>query len=470
MELSRTARIAFILVFILFVQSYATGNILPSFFGIGLLAYILFVKESYKNTIGDHDVEISRNIEKKTYFADDPIRVSIDFYYPFNDSVRLALKDRMPEHSFVLEGDTQFDNMVDMPNGVKYSYELVRTMRGTAQFEGIDTKVSDKRGLFYITRGYDLLSEITYLDSKSNIKRAEALSKGTQRDDVTQDDLTMSSGIERIGIREYQPGDRITDIDWKASSRFMKMLTKLSKSEKYGSLYLLLDTSRSMRASYGNKSKFNHSILLSMQLAKIFLDHDTPTGFVAFDEYNYIDAVYPSTEKNQYRQILDLLDMLPNAFAATYPHAPDYEQSDLDNDSKEFLSKIIPFISGTKRSVRSMLMTSGFYNAMSNIIDQRREKALMIVISDLESQSRSLMNTLKMVAGRGNEVILVTPYSPWYDMSLKDLDIKTAEALYDSYLLKSRNISILKGNGIKVIEETPEDSIGIIYPKIAGEI
>ena len=470
MESNRLARIFFIFALILFVQSYVSENILPSIIGISVLSYVLFARSSFRTAVGGQDVEIKRTIAKKTYFADEPVNISISYSYPFKDNVSIKIVDRLPESSFVLEGSNIFDGVSYYYNSIDFTYELVRTKRGRVLLEGLDTVITDKRGLFYVSDYYELEGEMTYLDSRQNIQRADAIAKGSSKEDVVQEDLTLASGMLYAGIRDYQPGDKTSDIDWKASSRLLRLLTKLSESEKYGNIYIILDASRTMRATYRNMSKFNHSILLSMQLAKIFIEHDTPTGFVAFDEHVVIDAVHSSYNRDQYKLILDSLDKLPETYKTTYFQAPNYEQSDLDPESKVFLSKIMPYVFGTKRSVRTLLGSSGFYSTVDNIIDNSKSKAMMIILSDLESQTKTLLNTLRMVSSRGHDVILITPYSPWYDMGIKDMDMDVAEKLYENYLVKSKNISMLKSVGVKIIEETPYDSIDIIYPKIAGEM
>ena len=469
MELSRKARVFFIFVFILFVQSYLTKNILPLFIAIGALAYVLFTKSSFSHALGSQEVDLERTVQKTTYFANEPIRVDLKYSYPFNDEVFVELRDRMPQYSFALEGSNVHKDAVSSLRGTSYSYDVVREKRGTAVFEGVDVIVSDKRGLYSIRKAYDVRDEITYQDSRDNIKRADYMARGSPREEVLEEDIAITKGMDFAGIREYQPGDSISDIHWKASSKMQKLLTKLSESEKYGSIYVLLDTSRSMRSSYGNRSKFNHSMLLTMQLTKVFLEHENPTGFVAFDEHTVLEKVNPAFNRSQYHMILNSLEKLPDAYSSTFTSNPSYEQEELDRESKDFLGVVLPYLSGAKRAVKTVMGTSGLYRTVLSMGD-KYEKSLMLVISDLESNSKALTDTMKMVCSRGGEVLLITPYSPWYDIELRSMDVDTAESLYKNYLIKRKNMAIMRNLGVKIIEETPEESLHILYPRIREEL
>ncbi|HOP08599.1 MAG TPA: hypothetical protein PLC12_00060, partial [Candidatus Methanofastidiosa archaeon] len=118
MELSRDARILFALIFVLFLQSYLSGNVLPSLLGIGVLSYILFCRSSFAAAVDSQDVNIQRNIQKKTYFAKEPVRVSVSYSYPFTDEVFLEIKDRIPKDSFVLEGSNVHTDVVSSLRGI----------------------------------------------------------------------------------------------------------------------------------------------------------------------------------------------------------------------------------------------------------------------------------------------------------------------------------------------------------------
>ncbi|MBN1785657.1 MAG: DUF58 domain-containing protein [Candidatus Methanofastidiosa archaeon] len=470
MELSRIARLTFIFTLMLFAQGYITGNVLPTLLGMSLLSYLLFARSSFANAVGNGDAKLSRAIERRSLFAEEPVRVEVSYSYPFGDEVMVGIKDVIPKESFTLSGSETHTEMANALKSVSYGYELVRTKRGTAVFEGAEVSMEDKRGLFLIEHSYILRDELTYQDSRHNIKRAESMAKGSTKEEILEKELSLSPGYDFSGIRDYQPGDKISDIDWKASSRFGQLLTKLSEKERYGRVFLLLDASRTMRATHGDRSKFGHSILLCMQMAKIFLEHDNPTGFIVFDEHSVLRKVDANMTKGQYGRILMSIEGLPDAFRATYKEAPSYEQGKLDDESREFLGKIIPYLSGARRGIGSIISASGLYSTVRSMTEGKKEKSLLLVVSDLETQQKGLIGSLKLAIAEGNDVILVTPYSPWYDMSLMDLDVGLAESLYSNYLKKKKALAILKGMGVKLIEETPDDSLDILYPKIAGEM
>lgn len=56
------------------------------------------------------------------------------------------------------------------------------------------------------------------------------------------------NGLDFENLREYNPGDNIRDIDWKATSRSGKMLVKRYIAEKKHNMMVVFDTGKRMTA------------------------------------------------------------------------------------------------------------------------------------------------------------------------------------------------------------------------------
>jgi uncharacterized protein (DUF58 family) len=89
------------------------------------------------------------------------------------------------------------------------------------------------------------------------------------------------------GIREYIPGDRLKDIEWKVTSRFSTLMTKISKREISMPTVILLDCSRSMRRTLDERSKIDHSVQLTLQLTKLLESREHPVELITFGEYGF---------------------------------------------------------------------------------------------------------------------------------------------------------------------------------------
>ena len=144
---------------------------------------------------------------------------------------------------------------------------------------------------------------------RTQLKRFELQAKRSATGDVIGNykSAFKGSGIEYADLREYQAGDDVKHIHWKASARSGKTFVKYFEEERTVRLILVIDTSKSL--AFGSPSSKQQKILefaaLTTFLAKSSGDQ---IGLISFagDVDTYIP---PSSSKSQLTQILvPLLD------------------------------------------------------------------------------------------------------------------------------------------------------------------
>ncbi len=67
-------------------------------------------------------------------------------------------------------------------------------------------------------------------------------------------------GLEFLQLREYRNGDSLRKVDWKATSRRQKLISKDYQDERDQNVVLLIDGGRRMRARDDKLSHFDHSL------------------------------------------------------------------------------------------------------------------------------------------------------------------------------------------------------------------
>jgi uncharacterized protein (DUF58 family) len=82
------------------------------------------------------------------------------------------------------------------------------------------------------------------------------------------------------GLRPYEVGDDLRDLDWAATLRFDRPYLRQYREEVPGSLLLLIDTSASM--GFGEPSKLAYAQGLGCALGYLALAHHDPVGLLAF--------------------------------------------------------------------------------------------------------------------------------------------------------------------------------------------
>jgi uncharacterized protein (DUF58 family) len=72
------------------------------------------------------------------------------------------------------------------------------------------------------------------------------------------------TGVEFADHREYQPGDDFRSLDWNVYQRLERLLVRLYEEEEDLAIYLVLDTSRSMAFSGGDKLRYAKKVVAAL--------------------------------------------------------------------------------------------------------------------------------------------------------------------------------------------------------------
>jgi len=88
-------------------------------------------------------------------------------------------------------------------------------------------------------------------------------------------------GTDFHQMREYRSGDGLRQIDWKATRRARKLISREYQDEKNQQLLLLLDTGRRMLARDGELPHFDHALNASLLLAYLAQRQGDAVGLMA---------------------------------------------------------------------------------------------------------------------------------------------------------------------------------------------
>jgi len=124
-------------------------------------------------------------------------------------------------------------------------------------------------------------------------------------------------GTDFHQMREYRVGDSLRQIDWKASRRARKLISREYQDERNQQLLLVLDTGRRMLARDGELSHFDHALNACLLLAYLALRQGDGVGlFATGGEQRW---VRPKRGMGAIQTLLDTsYDLQPAAVATDY--------------------------------------------------------------------------------------------------------------------------------------------------------
>ena len=109
--------------------------------------------------------------------------------------------------------------------------------------------------------------------------------------------------VEFAQHREYVPGDDIKHIDWKVYGRTGRFYLKQYEEETNLVLWILLDTSESMRYGSGPVTKYDYACMTAAALAYLTIHQADSVGFVTFDG-QVRSFLKPSSQPSHLKEII----------------------------------------------------------------------------------------------------------------------------------------------------------------------
>jgi len=94
--------------------------------------------------------------------------------------------------------------------------------------------------------------------------------------------LLQGEGSDFHQLREFRDGDSLRQIDWKATSRVQKLITREYQQERDQQIVFLLDCSMRMRHTGDNASHMDNALNALVLLAHVALRQGDSTGLMTF--------------------------------------------------------------------------------------------------------------------------------------------------------------------------------------------
>jgi uncharacterized protein (DUF58 family) len=228
-------------------------------------------------------------------------------------------------------------------------YRLRPRQRGEARFAGTQIHRTSPLGLWWRNQFLEQPEVIKVYPNFAAVTRYVLLATDNHLSQIgIRKRPRRGEGLDFHQLREYREGDSPRQVDWKASSRMRKLISREYQDERDQEVVFLIDSGRRMLAHDGELSHFDHTLNAVLLLAYVALRQGDAVGLATFSGtprwlppvkgaalintvLNLLYDLYPSTEAPDYsRATTELMGRhRKRALVVVLTNIRDEDQSDI---------------------------------------------------------------------------------------------------------------------------------------------
>jgi len=226
------------------------------------------------------DIETERQVDEKMSLGTDN-QVEIILYSRSRRPLTLQVKDDPP-----IEFETarrQHNLRLGPYQTQRITYRTVPQSRGDYQFGDIHIRGRSALALTWWQQRIPAQQQVRVYPDLLQVHRYELLARNIH---LQQAGFRLmrrrGEGTEFESLRDYVPDDDFQDIDWKASARRNKPITREYEIERSQNVMLMIDAGRMMCGQIDGMSKLDYAINAALMLAYVASRQDDAVGMMVF--------------------------------------------------------------------------------------------------------------------------------------------------------------------------------------------
>ena len=327
-----------------------------------------------------------------------------------------------PPWSFEASPGPEAALTVGAHRSVSWAYAVTPPAKGDFAFDYVFVQYPGRLGLTVRQGRLPLAQSVKVYPNLREMEKYELLARrGRLQQMGLRNARLRGGGSEFESLREYVPGDEYKKIDWSATARRGKLITRQYEAERSQNIVLLLDTGRTMLQPVQKQAKLDFVVDTALMLAYVAAASGDKVGLMSFDA-EVRSWLPPAKSKAQVYQILEHLYNLD-----------------------------------------ARLVESDYRDALQNLATRWRRRSLVVLFTDLvdPDSSSQILDAIPMIEGL-HRVVCVTVSDPNIVGSAR-LVPESAGDVYRkavaTQVLQERRqaITVLRRRGVWTIDSPPQD-------------
>jgi uncharacterized protein (DUF58 family) len=269
-----------------------------------------------------HSFSVERTVDSIISIGvENPVGITVE--NTFGQSLQLKIKDEYP-HGFVAS-KKELQVTVDPYQKEHIQYRVTPFKRGEYTFKRIYTRRKSLLGLWLFDTHVDTPDKTKVYPNVTMVKKYELLSKKQMLTILGIKPAKLyGRGTEFEMLRDYQIDDEYRSIDWKATSKRGKPITRVYQVERTRTLLLMIDTGRIMGVHVGDLTKLEHAVNSALLVSFVALQLGERVGLCIFSSH-IKEYIPPKKNRSHFNTILEALYMLKaDSYESNYRKAFEY--------------------------------------------------------------------------------------------------------------------------------------------------
>ena len=374
-------------------------------FGVAFLGFL-----AVNSWITGHgDIQVVRTLSADNLYKGDDLYVELEITNPsWRRTQQLEIYDNVPHEMKLRSGLNYMRVNLGPGETTRVRYVLRCPLRGHYSIGPISIRYRDSFNLFSQEMYVDHRSDLIVFPQVREIEEALVRSRTPKMYTGATTLRTPGPGTEFFSLREYVPGDPFKIINWKAFARTGQLIVNEKCRDAVTDVFILVDSRDISRIGTVLKNPLEVGTVAAASLASYFIK---PRDSVAL-------AVYD-----------DRLSFLPP-----------------DTGDKQYF-KILSSLAGVAPKGAMPLQ------AVTNALSSRFSRGSPVfIISALEGDGTTIP-AVRDLAGRGHEVIILSPSSVDFERLVSRIPRTSYEVLK---LERQNRLTALAGFGARVIDWMPD--------------
>ncbi len=285
----------------------ALGTFVPGLFSLALAYFVIccaFLAGTYLVGLRPEEVTITRSVPSRLSLGERE-KVELRVRNFGRAPARILVTDTVPQ-AFEAEG-LPAEVLVGAKEEATLTYYVTPGARGRFQFGDLYARVEQAPGLAVRQLSLSAPEEVRIYPDLREVTRYELMARRSRLGEFgIHRSRMVGRGTEFERIRDYTPDDEYRQIDWKATARRHRPMTRVYEVEKSQNVFLVLDAGRMMAGRVGKLAKLDYAVNAALMLAHVALKAGDRVGLMIVSDS--VDAYLPlGKSPGHFKQCLELL-------------------------------------------------------------------------------------------------------------------------------------------------------------------